>query len=81
MMTTTLSKSDEPSMKALSYILEAWEIGAEAGVKPELMAYAAIYTALTDLVAAYGENAVAELASGLKDRVMKGEFTLAGRTQ
>ena len=81
MMTQTLSTSDNPSLKALSYILEAWEQGAEAGVKPELMAYAALYTALTDLVGAYGETAVADMTSGLAGRIEKGEFTLPGRRQ
>ena len=57
-------------------LLEAWEEGTGSGIAPELMAYAALYTALTDLVAAYGEDQVAVLADGLRARVMKGEFTL-----
>jgi hypothetical protein len=40
------------------------------------MAYAAIYAALTDLVTAFGEGAVATLIAGLGPRVEKGEFTL-----
>ncbi len=40
------------------------------------MAYAAIYTALTDLVAAFGEEPVMSLVNGLGPRVEKGEFTL-----
>ena len=54
-----LVKKDDTTLKALGLILEAWEEGAESGVAPELMAYAASYTALTDLVAAFGENTVA----------------------
>ena len=81
MMTSALSKSENPSLKALSYILEAWELGTEAGVTPQMMAYAALYTALTDLVAEYGEDAVADMASCLAGRIMKGEFTLRGRPQ
>lgn len=54
-----LVKKDDTTLKALGLILEAWEEGAQSGVAPELMAYAAIYAALTDLVAAFGENTVA----------------------
>lgn len=71
-----LGESDDESLRALDCILEAWETGASSGVRPELMAYAAIYTALSDLVAAFGEEAVADLAGGLVDRVRSGEFTV-----
>jgi hypothetical protein len=40
------------------------------------MAYAALYTALTDLVAEFGEEPVMSLVNGLAARVEKGEFTL-----
>ena len=71
-----LGASGDDSLKALDLILEAWEEGTAGGIAPELMAYAAIYTALSDLVAAYGETAVAELVTGLVRRVGEGEFTL-----
>ena len=73
------NKSD--SFKALSLILEAWDEGADQGIAPELMAYAALFTALTDLVAAFGEDAVASLARGLDERVRQGEFTMNGTMQ
>ena len=68
--------ADDARMQALGYILEAWEEGTGSGIAPELMAYAALYTALTDLVAAYGEESVISLVSGLVPRVQNGEFTL-----
>lgn len=71
-----LGESDDESLRALDCILDAWEVGASSGVRPELMAYAAIYAALSDLVANYGEDAVADLAGGLVNRVKSGEFTL-----
>ena len=71
-----LADGSDESLKALNFILQAWEEGAESGIAPELIAYAAIYAALTDLVAAFGETAVATLVSGLGPRVEKGEFTL-----
>lgn len=74
---TILAASDDDSLRALGLILEAWDEAALRGVAPELMAYAALYTALTDLVAAFGEDSVADLAQGLSARVLSGEFTLA----
>jgi hypothetical protein len=40
------------------------------------MAYAALFTALTDLVSQFGEEAVVDLANGLERRIRVGEFTL-----
>ena len=71
-----LAESSDESLRALNFILEAWEEGAADGIAPELLAYAALYTALSDLVAAYGEDAVARLTAGLGPRVQSGEFTL-----
>jgi hypothetical protein len=76
-----LAESKDHSLQALRLILEAWEEGAESGIAPELMAYAALYTALTELVSAFGEEAVATLARGLIARVRQGEFTLYGTRQ
>ncbi len=70
-----LAETSEESLKALGIMLEAWDQGAEDGVAPELMAYAALFTALTDLVGIYGEAAVAAMARGLVARIEKGEFT------
>ncbi len=69
------------SYKALRLILEAWDEGADQGIAPELMAYAALFTALTDLVSAFGEDAVAQLAHGLVSRVRQGEFTMVETRQ
>ncbi len=71
-----LAESSDESLRALNYVLEAWEAGTEGGVAPEAMAYAALFTALTDLVAAFGEDAVLKLVDGLKARITSGEFTL-----
>ena len=65
-----------PRIEALNLILEAWDTATETGIASELMAYAAIYTALTDLVAAFGEESVVVLVNGLGSRILKGEFTL-----
>jgi hypothetical protein len=70
------AEGEDARIKALNFILEAWEEGTDSGIAPELMAYAALYTALTDLVASFGEDSVVSLVNGLGPRVLKGEFTL-----
>jgi hypothetical protein len=70
-----------PTLRALDLILAAWDEGVDTGVEPQHMAYAALFTALTDLVAIYGEEAVIHLTRGLEKRVVEGEFTLARRDQ
>ncbi|MGI9422983.1 MAG: hypothetical protein ACR2PA_07295 [Hyphomicrobiaceae bacterium] len=64
------------SLDALHLILAAWEEGTDSGVAPELMAYAALFTAFSHLVDAFGEDNVASLAEGLSSRIRHGEFTL-----
>ena len=71
-----LAEDSDESLKALNFILNAWEEAAESGIAPEMMAYAALYAALTDLVSAFGEGAVVTLIGELGPRVEKGEFTL-----
>jgi len=67
---------EDSTYRALSLILEAWDEGTESGVPTEQMAYAALFTALTDLVAQFGEPAVVKLAQGLERRITLGEFSL-----
>lgn len=68
--------TNDPSLRALTLILAAWDEGAESGVSAERMAYAALFTALADLVKLHGEDAVIRLTRGLEQRVLSGEFTL-----
>ncbi|HEX5600397.1 MAG TPA: hypothetical protein VFX46_07165 [Hyphomicrobiaceae bacterium] len=81
MQAVSEAEDQSDSFKALSLILEAWDEGAEQGIPSELMAYAALYTALTDLVSAFGEEAVANMTRSLDKRVRQGEFTIYGTTQ
>jgi hypothetical protein len=76
-----LTNSSDASLKALGILLEAWDEGADAGIAPEMMAYAALFTALTDLVGAFGEDAVDTLLKGLLVRVAEGEFTISRTVQ
>jgi hypothetical protein len=76
-----LPEDGDDSLKALNYILNAWEEAAENGISPEMMAYAALYAALTDLVGSFGETSVVKLVQELAPRVAKGEFTLCRTKQ
>lgn len=73
--------TDNPNLKALDLILAAWDEGADTGVSSQHMAYAALFTALTDLIGIYGEPAVAQLVRGMEKRIEQGEFTLTRRDQ
>jgi hypothetical protein len=72
---------DEKKQAALRYIMEAWEEAVYDGIEPELLANAAFFAALSDLVSSYGEEAVAKMTEGLSRRVNNGEFTLYRVTQ
>lgn len=69
-------KGDALRQEALRYILEAWEEALHDGIEPEMLANAALFAALTDLIDAYGEDAVAKMTNGLSRRIRHGEFTL-----
>jgi len=81
MRTFEMAAKDDDNICALDLILAAWDEGLDCGLAPEQMAYAAMFTALTDLVGMYGEDAVLALVKGLERRVSHGEFTLNRRTQ
>lgn len=66
----------EQRQVALQNILDAWDEALGEGVDADILATTAIFAALSDMVEAYGEEAVAEMANGLADRVRQGEFTL-----
>jgi hypothetical protein len=65
---------------ALRYVLEAWEEAVYDGIDPDAIASAAIFAALSDMIATYGEEPVATLCARLPERVRHGEFTV-GRTK
>ena len=74
---TSRSSEDEAQKQAaLRYILDAWEEALHDGIEPEMLANAALFAALTDLIDAYGEDAVAKMTNGLSRRIRHGEFTL-----
>jgi hypothetical protein len=70
----------EKKRVALNYLDEAWDGALGDGVDSEIMAHAALFTALCDLIATYGEEPVAELAASLPERIRALEFTVDERT-
>ena len=68
-------EENNASQDALLYVLEVWESGIAEGFERDHLANAAIFTALSDLVSHYGEDAVSLLAEQLSERIKRGEFT------
>jgi predicted YcjX-like family ATPase len=66
---------------ALRYILDAWEEAVYEGLESDCIATAAIFAALSDLIASYGEEPVAAMCERLPDRVRAGEFSVAKTRQ
>jgi len=72
---------DAQKQEALRYILDAWEEALHDGIEPEMLANAALFASLADLIEVYGEDAVAKMTSGLSRRINHGEFTLRRTAQ
>ena len=53
---------------------EAWADGMMEGIETEILADAAIATALEELIRTDGESAALLLVDNLRDRVIAGEF-------
>jgi hypothetical protein len=70
------SGDDARKQAALKYILDAWEEALHDGIEPEMLANAALFAALADLISTYGEDAVARMTGSLSRRIQHGEFTL-----
>lgn len=51
------SESAAHKQAALRYILDAWEEALHDGIEPEMLANAALFAALTDLIDVYGSDA------------------------
>ncbi|MEM8797226.1 MAG: hypothetical protein AAGE61_16810 [Pseudomonadota bacterium] len=66
----------EKKRAALDLIIDTWYAGLDQGIDSEILAHAALFAALSDLVEIYGEDAVANLAARLPQRIHDGEFTV-----
>jgi hypothetical protein len=61
---------------ALGYLLEAWNEARLEGVDGDCLAQASLFSALSELVTTYGEEATAKYAEGLPARIRNGEFSV-----
>ena len=64
----------EKKQVALEYQSEAWAGGMSDGIELEIMAEAAIATAVSELVEAAGEQWVLSYIEELKERIVAGAF-------
>ena len=64
---------------ALSYVTEAFAEAELDGLDGDCMAQAALFAAFRELVATYGEEAAAQYAECLPQRVRGGAFTTGPR--
>jgi ABC-type hemin transport system ATPase subunit len=63
------SESAAHKQAALRYILDAWEEALHDGIEPEMLANAALFAALTDLISG-GERRRVEIARSLASMSM-----------
>ena len=66
----------EQKQIALSYLLEAWSEARLDGVDGDCLAQACLFTALSELVTTYGEEATAKFTEGFPARIRNGEFSI-----
>ena len=77
----TYKDATEEKHAALRYILDAWEEAVFDGLDPDCLATAAIFAALSDMIATYGEEPVADMCARLPERIRMGEFTVSKTKQ
>jgi hypothetical protein len=65
---------EEKRLTAVESHNEAWADGISAGIEPEIMAEAALDTALGELLRTGGESAALALLDRMRERVLAGEF-------
>jgi len=66
----------EEKQVALSYLHEAWTEARLDGVDGDCLAQASLFTALSELVSTYGEEATAKFTEGFPARIRNGEFSI-----
>ena len=66
----------EQKIAALDLVQEAWVESRLHGVDGDCMAQICLFTAFSELVSTYGEEAAARYAEGLAARISNGEFSI-----
>lgn len=65
---------EEKRLTAVESHNEAWAEGLSAGIEPEIIAEAALATALAELLRTSGEKATVALLDRMREKVVTGEF-------
>lgn len=65
----------EKRIAALEFHNEAWADGTMEGIESDILADAAIATALEETIREHGEEAALALVESLRERILCGEFT------
>lgn len=67
---------EEKRLSAVESYEDAWAEGRAAGIEPDIMADAAIATALGELMRSSGEAGALALLDRMRERLLDGEFDL-----
>jgi hypothetical protein len=67
---------DEQKRLALGYLQDAWTEARHEGIEGDCLAQTALFLALAELIATYGEDAAAQYAENLSSRIRNGEFSV-----
>lgn len=65
---------EEKRLTAVESHNEAWAEGLTAGIEPEIIAEAALTTALGELLRTNGEKAALSLVDRMRDRIIGGDL-------
>ncbi len=65
----------EKMQVALEHQSDAWADGVADGIEPEILADAALATAMRETVRLFGEDGAEALVEQLKERILSGEFS------
>jgi hypothetical protein len=65
---------EEKRLTAVESHNEAWAEGLSAGIEPDIIAEAALATAVAELLRSSGESAALALLDRMRDRVVAGQF-------
>jgi hypothetical protein len=66
----------EKKQVALDILQDAWDEATGHGIEGEIVAFAALFAALADLVERFGESAVSEMMTKMPDRVLEGHYSI-----
>ncbi len=67
---------EEKHRVALEFFHEAWASAVQEGIETSILAESVLRTALMNLGAVEGENAVADIVSRLPERLESGDFVM-----